>query len=103
MAYNYLGSCEGDSGSPVVRRITDTARERPYYEQEFIVSDGIYCEAKATVFTRVSNRQILTWIQKVKNNSELKIIICFSLLQISNMHYMSVFFRLQIPVLCLWW
>ena len=65
-----LASCKGDSGSPVIRRVTDSARGKPYYEQHFIVSDsavGGRCDAKASLFTRVGDRQILTWIQNVMN------------------------------------
>ena len=68
----YLASCKGDSGSPVIRRVTDSAREKPYYEQHFIVSDsavGQRCDAKASLFTRVGERQILTWIQNVINQT----------------------------------
>ena len=52
--------------------MTDSARGRPYYEQHFIVSDsavGQRCDAKASLFTRVADRQILTWIQNVKNHT----------------------------------
>ena len=75
----HLASCQGDSGSPVIRRVTDSARGRPYYEQHFIVSDSAVagrCDAKASLFTRVADRQILTWIQNVKNQS---LILLFSL------------------------
>ena len=68
----YLASCIGDAGSPGIRRVTDSARGRPYYEQHFIVSDsavGQRCDAKASLFTRVADRQILTWIQNVFNES----------------------------------
>ena len=60
-------SCEGDSGSPVIRRVAGTARGKPYYEQAFVVSDGLTCDLKATIYVRVSNRRILNWIQSVKN------------------------------------
>ena len=69
-----LASCKGDSGSPVIRRVSDSARGRPYYEQHFIVSDsavGQRCDAKASLFTRVGERQILNWIQNVKNQFEV--------------------------------
>ena len=59
------GSCEGDSGSPVVKKISDTARGKPYYEQHFISSTGIDCELQATIYVRLTQRKILTWIQKV--------------------------------------
>ena len=52
--------------------MTDSARGRPYYEQHFIVSDSAVagrCDAKASLFTRVADRQILTWIQNVKNHA----------------------------------
>ena len=71
----HLGSCEGDSGGPVVRRVVESARRRPFYEQHFIVSDGLVCEAEATIFTRVSNRQILSWIQKITDTSPLLMVV----------------------------
>ena len=71
----YLGSCEGDSGGPVVRRVVESARSRPFYEQHFIVSDGLVCEAEATIFTRVSNRQILSWIQNTTDTSPLLMVV----------------------------
>ena len=34
------GSCEGDSGSPIVRKISGGGRKEAYFEQVFIVSTG---------------------------------------------------------------
>ena len=68
-------SCEGDSGSPVIRRISGTARGRPYYQQEYIVSSGLDCNLKASIYARVSNREILTWIQQTTNTSPLVAVI----------------------------
>jgi secreted trypsin-like serine protease len=68
-------SCEGDSGSPVIRRISGTARGKPYYQQEYVVSTGLDCNLKATIYARVSNREILTWIQKVTDTSPLVVVI----------------------------
>ena len=69
------GSCNGDSGSPVIRRKSGTSRKNIYYEQHFIVSDGVDCDLKATIFTRVSNREILLWIQKVTDTSPLLMVV----------------------------
>ena len=69
------GSCEGDSGSPLIRRVSNTARDN-YYEQQFIVSSGASCQLEATLFIRVADRRVLTWIQKV--TSELGIFICLT-------------------------
>ena len=69
------GQCDGDAGSPVTRRISGTARGKPYYEQQFIVSTGIDCKLKATIYTRVSNRQVLTWIQKVTETTPLIMVV----------------------------
>ena len=69
------GSCKGDSGSPVIRRVTDTNRVNIFYEQHFIVSDSIACDAKASLFTRISDRQILSWIQEVTDTSPLLMVI----------------------------
>ena len=71
----FSGSCEKDSGGPVVKQVIDSARNRPYYEQIFIVSDGFLCKAKATILTRVSNRQILSWIQKTTDTSPLIMVV----------------------------
>ena len=68
-------SCEGDSGSPVIRKIEGTAREKPYYQQEYVVSTGLDCNLKATIYARVSNREILTWIQDVTNTYPLVVVI----------------------------
>ena len=68
-------SCEGDSGSPVIRRISGTGRGRPYYQQEYVVSTGLDCNLKATIYARVSNREILTWIQEVTNTYPLVLVI----------------------------
>ena len=75
MALCTAGSCDGDSGGPVVKRIVGSARNRPYYEHQFIVSDGFKCEAQSTIFTRVSNRQILSWIQKITDTSPLLMVV----------------------------
>ena len=50
---NYLfqeGACDGDSGSPVIRRISKTSRGNPYFEQNYIVSTGLDCKLKATIY-----------------------------------------------------
>jgi hypothetical protein len=50
---------------------SDYIKRRPffrgsdYFEQHFIVSTGIDCRLPATIYVRVTDRQILTWIQKV--------------------------------------
>lgn len=69
------GACDGDSGSPVIKRISNTARETAFYEQHFIVSTGIDCKLKATIFTRISERRILQWIQKVTETTPVLMVI----------------------------
>ena len=65
-------SCEGDSGSPVVRQITGGARKERYYEQAFIVSTGLSCkDLKAQIFVRVADRNVLRWIQEVTDTHPL--------------------------------
>ena len=44
------GACDGDSGSPVIRRVSKTARVNPYFEQHYIVSTGLDCKLKATIY-----------------------------------------------------
>ena len=53
---NYLfqeGACDGDSGSPVIRRVSKTARGNPYFEQHYIVSTGLDCKLKATIYVSI--------------------------------------------------
>ena len=69
------GSCDGDSGSPVIRRVSGTARGKPYFEQHFIVSSGIDCKLEATIYVRITNREILNWIQKESNTSPLLMVV----------------------------
>jgi hypothetical protein len=66
-------ACEGDSGSPVVRVFEGTARGKPYYEQHFIVSTGIDCRLPATIYVRVTNREILTWLQNITGNGAINV------------------------------
>ena len=68
-------SCEGDSGSPVIRRVSETSRGKPYYQQEYVVSTGLDCNLKATIYARVSSREILTWIQQTTDTSPLVAVI----------------------------
>ena len=42
---------------------------KPYYEQQFLVSAGVDCDLEATLYTRISNRKILTWIQRITGKS----------------------------------
>ena len=42
-----------------------TARDDVYFEQQFIVTGGIDCRLRSTIYTRISERNILTWIQEV--------------------------------------
>lgn len=69
------GSCDGDSGSPVVKRISNTARDKPYFEQQFVVSTGVECRLEATIYTRLTNRQVLDWIQKITDSSPLLMVV----------------------------
>ena len=68
-------SCQGDSGSPVIRRVSGTSRGNPYYQQEYIVGTGLDCNLKATIYTRVSNRKILNWIQEQTDTNPLVMVI----------------------------
>ena len=68
-------SCEGDSGSPVIRRVSETSRGKPYYQQEYVVSTGLDCNLKATIYARVSSREILTWIQQTTDTNPLVVVI----------------------------
>ena len=66
-----LASVIGDSGGPVIRKIdsADTFRNKKYYEQQYILSNGITSEySKVGLYARVADRDILTWIQKVNLN-----------------------------------
>ena len=68
-------SCESDSGSPVIRKIDGTARGKPYFQQEYVVSTGLDCSPKSTIYARVSNHEILSWIQEVTNTEPLVAVI----------------------------
>eukprot|EP00095_Tigriopus_kingsejongensis_P000444 maker-scaffold492_size156171-snap-gene-0.17 protein:Tk00444 transcript:maker-scaffold492_size156171-snap-gene-0.17-mRNA-1 annotation:"AT19278p" len=68
------GSCNGDSGSPVVRLRSDTSRAK-YYEAVFLVSGGINCKLQAQIYTRLTNRQILTWIQTNTETSPFLMVV----------------------------
>ena len=63
------------SGSPVIRRISNTARGDPYFEQHYIVATGLDCKLKATIYIRISNREILKWIQKTTDTSPLVMVM----------------------------
>ena len=68
---NLSASCEGDSGSPVIRRISNTGRGKiPFFQQEFIVATGLDCSLPATIYTRVSQRDVLLWIQEVRGEAK---------------------------------
>eukprot|EP00094_Tigriopus_californicus_P006154 TCALIF_05926-PA protein Name:"Similar to snk Serine protease snake (Drosophila melanogaster)" AED:0.19 eAED:0.19 QI:0/0.83/0.71/0.85/0.66/0.71/7/188/824 len=68
------GSCVGDSGSPIIRPRSDTARDR-YYEAVALVSGGVSCALEAQIYTRLTNRQILTWIQRNTDTSPYLMVI----------------------------
>ena len=70
-----LGACEGDSGSPVIRRISVSGRGRPFYQQDFIVSTGLDCRLRATIYTRVSQRKVLHWIQKISGTQPVVMVV----------------------------
>ena len=44
---------------------SDTAREEIYFVQQFIVTGGLDCRLRSTIYTRISERNVLTWIQDV--------------------------------------
>jgi hypothetical protein len=52
----------------IFRSVSGTSRGVKIYEQEFLVSDSINCLLPVVVYTRLSNRNILTWIQNVTGN-----------------------------------
>ena len=70
------GTCDGDTGSPVIRRISgsDTAREA-YYEQQYLVTTGIDCRLETKIYVRLSHRQILSWIQQETENVPLVMVV----------------------------
>ena len=72
------GACKGDSGSPLVRLRTEYGRREPFYEQTFLVSAGVSCELEATLYTRVSERKILNWIQEEAGKKHFICSICFA-------------------------
>lgn len=75
------GACEGDSGSPLIRLKSGTARKEPYYEQAYIVSTGVSCELEATLYIRVADRRILTWIQQQTGEKLLSFLeSCFTII-----------------------
>ena len=45
-----------------------TARDGEYFEQAFIVSGSIDRKLKSTIYTRISEKSILMWIQEVTGN-----------------------------------
>ena len=69
------GACEGDSGSPVIRRISVSGRGRPFYQQDFIVSTGLDCRLRATIYIRVSQRKVLHWIQKISGTQPVVMVV----------------------------
>ena len=68
------GTCDGDTGSPVIKRISQTARE-DYYEQQYLVTTGIDCRLKTKIYVRLSHRQILSWIQQETENVPLVMVV----------------------------
>ena len=42
-----------------------TARDEIYFEQQFIVNGGLDCRLRSTIYTRLTERKVLTWIQDV--------------------------------------
>ena len=76
MTITQSGTCDGDTGSPVIRRISgsETAREA-YYEQQYLVTTGIDCRLKTKIYVRLSHRQILSWIQQETENVPLVMVV----------------------------
>jgi hypothetical protein len=58
-------SCPGDPGSPAIVAVTGTARGEVFFEQHFVLSKGFDCKLSSMLYTRVSSRKVLNWIQKV--------------------------------------
>jgi len=58
-------SCPGDPGSPAIVAVTGTARGEVFFEQQFVLSKGFDCKLSSMLYTRVSSRKVLNWIQKV--------------------------------------
>jgi hypothetical protein len=55
--------------------ISGSARGKPFYEQHFIVSGGIDCKLKATIYTRVTDRRVLNWIQRNTETAPLLMVV----------------------------
>ena len=54
-----------------------TARDDIYFEQQFIVTGGLDCRLKSTIYTRLTERSILTWIQDITGKIHTCIMIRF--------------------------
>ena len=52
--------------------MSGTARGVTVYEQQFLVSDILDCTLPASLYTRVTNRNILTWIKLTAGNKKYK-------------------------------
>ncbi len=55
--------------------IAATSSRNTYFEQHFIVSTGIECSLKATIYTRVTNRDVLYWIQNVTDTFPILMVV----------------------------
>ena len=67
--------CTKSGGNPVIKMVSNTARKETYFEQQFIMSSGIDCKLNATILTRISHREILTWIQQVTDTTPLLMVV----------------------------
>ena len=59
----------------MIKRISGTSRGRPYFEQQYIVATGIDCAMKASIFTRITNRELLLWIQDQSQSAPLLMVV----------------------------
>ena len=77
LAHTTANACHGDSGSPLMSLTTDTGRPDPYYDVSFIVSSGVdtTCNFEATLYVRVEDRKILTWVQKETDQTPLLMVV----------------------------
>ena len=65
-------ACADDGyGSPAFKKISETSRGNPFYEQHYIASRIVSCKYNTGIYIRVTSRKILPWIQKVTGSSPL--------------------------------
>ena len=53
------------------RLFSGTARDEIYFEQQFIVTSALDRRLRSTIYTRLTERTILTWIQDITGNLDV--------------------------------